>query len=117
MTQRNLNDIVRNSNLSKKLVQIFGYSLKDCNLLSPDMKISYFRHRSDEWKPYFSKADDDVIYCNDIQAVMNFECNSTHWLLFIDPSTTSLKAMLHINGNKRPSKGRPIEHEIPSQTI
>jgi hypothetical protein len=70
LAQGDLNDLVRDLNLSKKQAELLGSRLNGWNLLSPGTKISYFRHRDEELRPYFSRAD-DLVYCNDIHAIMN----------------------------------------------
>lgn len=110
LTQCDLNDLVRDLNLSKKQAELLGSRLNDWNLLSHGTKISYFRCRDDEIKPYFSEAG-DLVYCNNVPVVMNlfnFEYDPSHWRLFIDSSKSSLKAVLLHNGNKFPSV--PIAH-------
>ena len=110
LTQGDLNDLVRDLKLSKKQAELLGSRLSDWNLLSCNTKITYFRNRNDELKPYFSQSG-NLVYCNDVCAVMNllnFEYDSSQWRLFIDSSKASLKGVLLHNGNKRPSI--PVAH-------
>ena len=59
---------------------------------------------------FFSQGN-DVVFCNDICSRMEplgREHDPTEWLLFIDSSEVSLKAVLLHNGNKSPSV--PLVH-------
>jgi hypothetical protein len=47
LAQGDLNDLVRDLNLSTKQAELLGYRLNGPNLLSPGTKISYFRHNGD----------------------------------------------------------------------
>lgn len=110
ITQEDLNDLVRDLNLSKKQSEILGSRLKGWKLLDPNTKISMYRSRHDEFKLFFSH-EGNLIFCNDILSVMatlNFEYNTDDWRLFIDSSKVSLKAVLLHNGNEVPSI--PLAH-------
>lgn len=51
--------------------------LNDCNLFSPDRKISYFtcEYNDGEIKRYSSKVN-DLVYCHNISVVMKVLSNS-----------------------------------------
>lgn len=110
LTQGDLNDLVRDLNLSKKQAELLGSRLKGWNLLHRETKICHFRNRDEQFKFYFSQ-DGDLVYCNDINSVMDMlkiEFDPSQWRLFIDSSKTSLKAVLLHNGNVLPSV--PVAH-------
>ena len=69
LTQRCLNDIVRDLNLSKKQAELLGSRLKDWNLLREDTKVCFYRGRHEEFKDFFSQ-EDGVVFCNDVCSVM-----------------------------------------------
>jgi len=69
LTQRDLNDIVRDLNLSKKQAEILGSRLKGWNLLCQDTKMCFCCGRHDEFKDFFSQ-EDGVMFCNDICSAM-----------------------------------------------
>lgn len=105
VTQGELNDLVRDLNLSKKQAELLGSRMKGWNLLHNDTKICFFRNRQEEFQDFYSD-ENSLVYCNNICAVMDalhHEHNPTEWRLFIDSSKTSLKAVLLHNGNKFPS--------------
>jgi len=110
LTQGDLNDIVRDLNLSKKQAELLSSRLKGGNLLRQDTKVCFYRGRHEECKDLFSQ-EDGVVFCNDICSVMEVlvsEFNPDQWRLFIDSSKVSLKVVLLHNGNKFPSV--PLAH-------
>lgn len=91
--------------MSKQQGELLGSRLKGWNLLQPNTKITFFRHRDEELKSFFSQ-DNDLIFCNNVCGVMNIlgiQYKIEEWRLFIDASKTSLKAVLLHNGNNLPS--------------
>lgn len=105
ITQGDLNDLVRDLNLSKKQSEVLGSRLKGWNLLSKDTKVCFFRKRQEEFQDFYSK-ESNLVYCNNICSLLNafeVEHKTEDWRLFIDSSKTSLKAVLLHNGNKWPS--------------
>jgi len=104
LTQGNLNDIVRDLNLSKKQADILGSRLKGWNLLRQGTKVCFYRGRREEVKDFSQK--DGVVFCNDVRSVMEVlghEFNPDEWHLFIDSSKVSWKVVLLHNGNNFPS--------------
>jgi len=69
LTQGDLNDIVRDLNLSKKQAELLGSRLKGLNLLRQDTKVCFYRGRHEEFKDFFSQ-EDGVVFCNDVCSVM-----------------------------------------------
>jgi len=67
--------------------------------------VCFFCNRQEEFQDFYSE-ENDLVYCNNIGAVMDVldhEHKTTEWRLFIDSSKSSLKAVLLHNGNKFPS--------------
>ena len=70
----------------------------------------FYRGRHEEFKNFFSQ-EDGVMFCNDVCSVMevlDHECISDQWHLFIESSKSILKVFLLHNGNKFPSV--PLAH-------
>lgn len=110
ISQADLNDLVRDLNLSKLQAELLGSRLQQWNLLDDDVRISYFRKRNIELSKFFT-SDKDISFCNDINALFSaFHQNHDpeNWRLFIDSSKQSLKAVLLHNGNELPSI--PVAH-------
>jgi hypothetical protein len=99
LTQWDLNDLVRDLNLSKKRLTSW---LKGWNLLQQGTKVCFFRNRQDEFKSFFYQ-ENDLVFFNDICSIveaLGYQHNTPGWCLFIDSSKVSLKAVLLHNGNK-----------------
>ena len=110
LTQGDLNDIVRDLNLSKKQAELLGSMLKGWDLLRQDTKVCFYRGHHEELKDFFSQ-EDGVVFCNDVCSVMDVlghECNPDQWRLVVDSPKVSLKVVLLHNGNKFPSV--PLVH-------
>jgi len=85
LTQGDLNDIVRDLNLSKKQAEFLGSRLKGWNLLRQDTKVCFYRERHEEFKDFFSQ-EDGVVFCNGVCSVMEVVChefNPDQWRLLI----------------------------------
>lgn len=105
LSQGDLNDLVRDLRLSQQQGELLGSLLKGWNLLQPNTKITFFRHRDEELKSFYLQ-DNDLIFCNNVCGVMNIlgiRYKIEEWRLFIDASKTSLKTVLLHNGNNLPS--------------
>lgn len=110
LEQEDLNDLVRDLKLSKQQAELLGSRLKGWNLLQKNTKVCVFRNRHAEFEDFFC-LEDGVIFCNDVQSVMEslgHEYKSEEWRLFIDSSKMSLKAVLLHIGNELPSV--PLAH-------
>jgi hypothetical protein len=57
LTQKNLNYLVRDLNLFKKLAELLGSRLKLWNLLHPDTEIYFFRDGQNGFKEFFSQEN------------------------------------------------------------
>ena len=83
--QSELNDLVRNLNLSKSQAEILGPRLKEFSLLQQNTKISVFRDRQSEFEHFFSQYK-DLVYCNDVDSLLVALGHMNHpeeWRLFI----------------------------------
>ena len=110
-TKAELNNLVRDLNLSKENSQLLASRLSHKNLLEKGTKIKYYSKREAKLLKFFSE-EQGLIFCNDIKGLM-FEMGIKNyvpldWRLFIDSSKRSLKCVLLYNGNKHGSL--PIGH-------
>ena len=102
---QDLNDLVRDLNLSKDKSELLASRLQQWNLLTLGTKVTFYRQRSKDLSNLFS-ADSELCYCNNIPGL--FECiginyDPNDWRLFVDSSKESMKAVLLHNGNILPS--------------
>ena len=109
--QEELNDLVRDLNLSKAASELLASRLNDKNLLERGTKITYYRTREKNLLPFLSQENNHV-YCHEVSGLLE-KMGSTEyfphdWRLFIDSSKRSLKCVLLHNGNKLGSI--PIAH-------
>ena len=96
LTQGDLNDDVRDLNLSKKQAELLGSRLKCWNLLRQDTKVCFYGEHHEEFKDFFS-LEDGAVFCNDVCSVMEVlghEYSPDRWRLFTDLSKVSLKVVL-----------------------
>ena len=109
--QEELNDLVRDLNLSKAASELLASRLNDKNLLERGTKITYYRTREKNLLPFFSK-ENNLVYCHEVRGFLEkmglTEFFPHDWRLFIDSSKRSLKCVLLHNGNKLGSM--PIAH-------
>ena len=111
-SQEELNDLIRDLDLSKEKAELLASRLKQKNLLDKDVLISHYRKRNLDIAQHFT-TDGPLCYCNDIEGLyanLLQEYSSSDWRLFIDSSKCSLKAVLLHNGNLKP--GIPIAHSV-----
>ena len=105
LTQEELNDLVRDLELSKAKAELLRSRLKQWNLLKHNVRVTSFRTRHEQLEPYFRK-EDDLVFCSDVDGLMNalgIKHDPQKWRLFIDSSKLSLKAVLLHNGNQLPT--------------
>ena len=98
--QAELNDLIRDLNLSKDKSELSGSRLKEKNILNKNVRISY-RNREEDLAKSFS-AEGGLIYCNDVTKLMKaigHKHVASEWCLCIDSNKTSLKGVLLKNGN------------------
>ncbi|XP_068201934.1 uncharacterized protein [Palaemon carinicauda] len=110
--QSELDDLIRDLGLTKSGAELLSSRLKEWNLLGQDCRITGYRKRHEEFEIYYDISD-DLCYCKDVTGLftaLGLKHDPTHWRLFIDSSTRSLKAVLLPNGNKYPSL--PLAHSV-----
>ena len=108
--QAELNDLVRDLELTKEKADLLGSRPQERNLLKPGTKISHFQSRHMKFSSLYSQ-EENVCFCNDISGLMQeIGCcyDPSEWRLFIDSSKASLMAVLLHNGNEKPSI--PVAH-------
>lgn len=111
-TQLELNDLVRDLDLSKQKAEVLASRLKERNLLATDAKITAFRNRHTQFAKYYAKKD-NACFCFDINGLFREfgePYDPSEWRLFIDSSKLSLKAVLLHQGNQKPSI--PLVHAV-----
>lgn len=111
-TQAELNDLIRDLDLSKEKSKLLASRLMERNFLSADTNVTSYRKRHEKLGKYFSKKD-SACFCHDIRGL--FEefgepYDPSEWRLFIDSSKLSLKAVLLHQGNNKPSI--PLVHAV-----
>ena len=112
LTKDELNDLVRDLELSKGKAELLVSRLKQWNILEKNVQIASFRSRHQQLAPFFRK-EDDFKFCYDVDDLMNalgIKHDSQEWRLFLDSSKLSLKAVLLHNGNKHSSI--PVGHAV-----
>lgn len=110
ISQTELNDLVRDLELTKDKSELLSSRLKQWKLLQKGTNGTVYRNRHQLLSGYFEKKD-LLCYCKDVDGLMNalnFPHVVDNFRLFIDSSTDSLKAVLLHNGNERPSI--PVAH-------
>ena len=112
LTQAELNDLVRDLELSKAKAELLGSRLQEWNLLQENVRVTSFCTRHEQFEDYFSK-EDDLVFCSDVEGLLNalgIKHDPQEWRLFIDSAKLSLKAVLLHNGNQLPSI--PVGHAV-----
>ena len=105
ITQSDLNDLVRDLQLSKDHAELLGSRLQGWNLLNKQTNITYFRKRDNTLREYFY-TDEELCVCTNINGLMEtlgMKHEPKEWRLFIDASKSSLKTVLLHIGNVHPS--------------
>ena len=105
LSQEDLQDLVRDLNLSKEKSEILASLLKQWIYFKRGVNITSFRKRHSHLAVFFSQ-EEDICYCADIYGPMHSlenQYEDDDRRLFIDSDKTSLKAVLLHNGNEKPS--------------
>ena len=95
INQRELNDLVRDLNLTKEHSELHGSRLKQWNLLEEGTKTSVFRTRQEDFSIYF-EMDNTLCFCNnidDLMGALGVQHQPSEWRLFIDSSKSTIKAV------------------------
>ena len=102
-SQYQLNDLVRDLNLSKESSEIWASRLGEHGILDSETKIRFYRNRDDLLIHFFT-MENELVYCNNIPGLLKEMglpyYNSDEWRLFIDSSRRNLKCVLLHKGNK-----------------
>ena len=112
ITTGELNDLVRDLQLTKNQSELLASRLQGWNLLNADAKVTYFRKRTADLTHVFTKTG-GLCYCNEIPDLFTkfgIEHDAHEWRLFIDASKSSIKAVLLHNGNVYPSV--PVAYSV-----
>ena len=110
INQADLNDVIRDLNLTKQQSELLCSRLKGWNLLEKDVRICEYCTRDRYFKEFFSE-ENSLVFCNDVCSLfhaLGHDHEPHKWRLFIDASKSSLKAVLLHNGNELPSV--PLAH-------
>ena len=100
--QSELNDLVRDLDLSKQAAEILASRLNEKHVLHSSAKVSFYRKRDELFLPYFKEKQ--LVYCEKVSGLLGElgipSYNLEEWRLFLDSSKRSLKCVLLHNGNK-----------------
>ncbi|KAI5696331.1 hypothetical protein M8J76_008968 [Diaphorina citri] len=100
--QLELNDLIRDLNLSKLASELLASRLKEKNLLEEGTAVTFYRRRETEFLEFFSQ-EGELVFCTNIEGLLKkmglSEYSPVNWRLFIDSSKRSLKCVLLHNGN------------------
>ena len=105
INQAQLDYFIRELNLSKEKSCLAGSLLKDFGVLERGTKISIYRNRDKKFVDFFSRDDNfKLVYCCNLSGLLQcLEIKSNivqDWWLFIDSSSSSIKAVLmHVNND------------------
>jgi len=62
--------IFLNCNLSKRCPKVLISRLKERNLVTSEIKITFYRYREQNFLKYFSE-EDSIVYCSNIRSLIN----------------------------------------------
>jgi hypothetical protein len=100
-TQSELNDLIRELQLTKEKSELLGSRLREKNM-SSGVKFSWYRNLEKEFRKYYAQ-EDQLVFCTDIRNLLHqlgeTEYDPSIWRLFIDYSKRSVKAVLLHNTN------------------
>lgn len=100
-SQDDVSDLCRDLGLSKESSELLASRLKEKKCLVSGTHVTCYRTREKPFRKFFTKTS-NLIYCRDVNGLVEkfgIQYESSHWRLFIDSSTRSLKAILLHNGN------------------
>ena len=96
ISQAKLDDLVCDLSLSKEKSELLGSRLKEWKLLQGGATVSHFRNGHCKLAAYYA-VEHGVCICHDLTGLMKELVNkyvAEEWRLFIDSSSSSLKAAL-----------------------
>ena len=95
--QSELNDLVRDLNLSKQASELLASRLQEKNLLQPGSSVTFYRNREKMFLNYFFLKN-SLVYCHDIEGLLLqlriTQYQPNEWRQFIDSLKRSLKCVL-----------------------
>jgi hypothetical protein len=101
-TQSELNDLIRELQLTKEKRELLGSRLREKNMLESGVKFSWYRNREKEFRKYYEQ-EDQLLFCTDIRNLLHQlgekEYDPSTWRLFINCSKRSVKTVLLHNSN------------------
>lgn len=112
LSQTELNDWVRDLELTKEKSELHASRMKQYGFLAPGVKTTVYRNRHEPYAKYYT-MEDKICFCKDIHGLfkeLGQAYDPNQWRLFVDSSKESLKAVLLHNGNEKPSI--PIAHAV-----
>ena len=93
-SQSELNDLIRDLNLSKQSAEVLASRLQEKHLFKAGKSVSFYRNRENNLRKYF-QSDGQLVYCTDVGGLLLAMALSAYrsndWRLFIDSSKRSLK--------------------------
>lgn len=69
-SQGELNDLIRDLNLSKKSAELLASRLKEKQCLQPEVNITSYRTREETILPYITE-ENSLVYCNDVSGLLH----------------------------------------------
>ena len=114
--QHELNDLVRDLDLSKDQSLVLASRLKEKKLLAPGTSVTFYKTRELSFRQFFD-VKHPFVFCSKIESLLaelgveNYV--PSEWRLFIDTSKRSLKGVLLHNGNFYGSI--PLAHSVHSK--
>lgn len=123
-TQEDFLDLSRRLRLTKEATEILGSALRQKNVLAPGVSTTILRGETVFTDKFDEKVFDwggqiyTIAYITDVEGlfeIFGVQHNIEDWRLFIDGSTTSLKAMLLHNGNIYPSIPMAYSRRLPEK--
>ena len=101
--QLELNDLVRDLDLSKQAAEILASRLNGKHVLHSSTTVSFYRKRDELFLPYF-KEEKQLVCCDHVPGLLGElgipSYNSEEWRLFLNSSKCSLKSVVLHNGNR-----------------
>ena len=89
LNQSELNDLVRDLNISKDQSQILASILYERNMFTHDTSISYYKSRGSSFRKFFDVKDSFVFCASSKGLLLELgirHCDACEWRLFIDSS-------------------------------
>lgn len=108
LTQDNMDYLIAKGRMSKKEAESVASYLKRKKLTDHVIATAY-RKRQREYQPFFTNVTDPhepYAYCNNVRGLflaMKMEYIAEDWRLFVDGSSSSLKALLLHKSNRKPT--------------